>query len=269
MYHKIGIQKLSPAQTSKFLNGHAITVKHGSHHEVPVSVEQHKKIHAAHKRGKGVRITADPYQRDMCRSQGIFESFKKVYNYIKPHTERVYHQNKETIHKVGKDLGHQAISCAHDYLSEPVHSRFGETGKNLLNAAAHIGHTKLGHGIKRRGRPRKHHAVHHKHHGSHGEGPFEDVFTKTIPGIAKPIGETFKPVVGFNPYDEGYKFGYETLGPAIFGKGIKRRGRKPRGGSLSGGALMPAGYGEGARGRKGGRRGKVPIGDLIGSHIPF
>ena len=44
MYYRIGIQKISPAQVSKLLNGHAITIKHDSHHEIPVSAEQHKKI---------------------------------------------------------------------------------------------------------------------------------------------------------------------------------------------------------------------------------
>ena len=81
-YHKIGIQKLSPAQISKFLNGHAITVKHGSHHEIPVSTEQHKKIHSAHKKGKGCRICCDPYQSDMIKSSGIFDHIKSAVKHI-------------------------------------------------------------------------------------------------------------------------------------------------------------------------------------------
>ncbi len=243
MYHKIGIQKLSPAQISKLLNGHAITVKHGSHHEIPVSHEQHKKIHSAHKKGKGVRITADPYQRDMMRAEGIFDNFKKAIKHVIPHAKHLYEQHKEQIHKYGKPIAHRAIDHAHKYFNPHVHRHLGEFGTKHLGNLAQYAHQEIGHGEgvhkhrpKARGRPRK--------HASHGEGPFD-------------IG-------GIDPFKAGYDFGYNTLGPAIFGSGEGvRRGRKSHGGSLSGGALMPAGYGEGRRGR----RGKGDIGRAIGSEL--
>jgi len=62
MYHEIGIQKLSPAQISRILNGHGVRVKHGTHHKIHASTEQHKKIMSAHKKGKAHTLTFDPYQ---------------------------------------------------------------------------------------------------------------------------------------------------------------------------------------------------------------
>jgi hypothetical protein len=62
MYHKTSIQRLSPAQISKLLNGHRVRVKHGHGHEVHLSSEQTKKLHAAHRRGAGITMEMDPYQ---------------------------------------------------------------------------------------------------------------------------------------------------------------------------------------------------------------
>jgi hypothetical protein len=62
MYHKVGIQKLSPTQISKLLNGHKIRVKHGQGLEIHASQEQHKKIMSAHKKGKAHTMQFDPYQ---------------------------------------------------------------------------------------------------------------------------------------------------------------------------------------------------------------
>jgi hypothetical protein len=65
MYHKVPIQKLSHSQIMKLLKGDRIRVKHGSGHEIHVSEEQHKKIHAAHKKGAGTTIQFDPFQQQM------------------------------------------------------------------------------------------------------------------------------------------------------------------------------------------------------------
>ena len=260
-YHKIGIQKLSPAQISKFLNGHAITVKHGSHHEIPVSTEQHKKIHSAHKKGKGCRICCDPYQSDMIKSSGIFD-------HIKSAVKHIYNSNKEHIHKIGKNIAHHGISHIHQHLAEPVHRHLGEYGRRGLSHLAHYAHERVGRGVK------SHHAQ-HRHHG-HGDGFFDDLVN-----VGRQAGDAIiapvKSVVGVdipNPFNAGYDVGHDVLGPAIdrmIGGGIKKKHRKPnskgfkRGGSLTGGALMPAGYGEG-RGRRG-RRGKGDIGEFIGREI--
>jgi len=49
MYHPTHIAKLSAAQISKILNGHRVRVKHGNHHVLHLSHEQHKKVMSAHK----------------------------------------------------------------------------------------------------------------------------------------------------------------------------------------------------------------------------
>jgi hypothetical protein len=64
-YHPTRIAQLSNAQISKLLNGHRIRMKHGNHHIVHLSNEQHKKIHMAHKKGCGVTIEFDPFQQQM------------------------------------------------------------------------------------------------------------------------------------------------------------------------------------------------------------
>jgi len=61
MYHKIDIEKLSPNQIGKLLNGHRIRVKHGKGHQIHVTEEQHKKIHKAHRKGCAVNIQLDPF----------------------------------------------------------------------------------------------------------------------------------------------------------------------------------------------------------------
>jgi hypothetical protein len=64
VYHSIGLEQLSHAQIGKLLNGHRIRVKHGKHHNINASVEQHKKISKAHQKGMGATIQFDPYQID-------------------------------------------------------------------------------------------------------------------------------------------------------------------------------------------------------------
>ena len=64
MYHQIGLQKLSHAQILKLLKGDRIRVKHGSHHNIHASEEQHKKIMSSHKKGAGCTVQFDPYQID-------------------------------------------------------------------------------------------------------------------------------------------------------------------------------------------------------------
>ena len=294
MYHEIGIHRLSPTQISKLLNGHRVRVKHGSGHKIHVSQEQHKKIMAAHHKGKAHTLQLDPYQiaqhqhlRHGSHGEGILNPaiYPAIYNPVGRTQKKPISMNE-----------------IYEDLSKPPHLRYVDI---------HPSHPSYG--IRPRGRPRKH-AVHHAshaHHASHGEGPFEDFFTQTLPSVGRQIaphivdvaksigheaGKTFGPV---NPFDLGYKLGNQVIGPAImghghikkhtpggYGEGRRRAGR--RGHGLAGGALLPAGYGEGEgirrRGRpkgKGegvkrrGRKGKgegifgSTLGSLAGSFLPF
>ena len=62
MYHKASISPLSSTQISKILNGHSVRVSHGNKHDVELSKEQFKKFSKAHKNGKAITLTMDPFQ---------------------------------------------------------------------------------------------------------------------------------------------------------------------------------------------------------------
>ena len=62
MYHKASISPLSSTQISKILNGHSVRVSPGNKHDIELSKEQFKKFAKAHKKGKGMTLTMDPFQ---------------------------------------------------------------------------------------------------------------------------------------------------------------------------------------------------------------
>ena len=62
MYHKASISPLSNTQISKMLNGHSVRVSNGDKHDIELSKEQLKKLSKAHKNGKAMTLTLDPYQ---------------------------------------------------------------------------------------------------------------------------------------------------------------------------------------------------------------
>jgi hypothetical protein len=62
MYHKASISPLSSTQISKMLNGHSVRISHGDKHDVELSKEQFKKFSKAHKNGKAITLTLDPFQ---------------------------------------------------------------------------------------------------------------------------------------------------------------------------------------------------------------
>ena len=62
MYHKASIAPLSSTQISKILNGHSVRISHGNKHDIELSKEQFKKFSKAHKNGKAMTLTMDPYQ---------------------------------------------------------------------------------------------------------------------------------------------------------------------------------------------------------------
>ena len=64
MYIQHGIEKLSPAQVSKLLNGHPVRVRHGQHHKIHITEEHAKKILRAHRKGAKATIQLDPYARE-------------------------------------------------------------------------------------------------------------------------------------------------------------------------------------------------------------
>ena len=62
MYHKASIAPLSSTQISKISNGHSVRISAGNGHDIELSKEQLKKFARAHKSGKGMTVTMDPFQ---------------------------------------------------------------------------------------------------------------------------------------------------------------------------------------------------------------
>lgn len=103
MYTLASIKKLSHAQILKLLRGHGVRVKHGPGHKVHLSTSQHKKLHSAHLKGKGIVLELDPYQCDMhehLRGEGIMSGLKKAYAGAKKIAHKAgqfYSEHKETL----------------------------------------------------------------------------------------------------------------------------------------------------------------------------
>ena len=62
MYHPTSIVPLSESEISKALKSLPVRVSAGNKHEVELSKEQLKKFAKAHKLGKAMNITLDPFQ---------------------------------------------------------------------------------------------------------------------------------------------------------------------------------------------------------------
>ena len=162
MYQKIGVEKLSPTQISKLLNGHRVRVKHGNGMEMCCSPEQHKKITGAGKKGKAHTMQLDPYSmslnqhlRGNKKGKGGFEDF-----FTKTLPAAIIKPAKQIGHDLGKPF--------------EVLSPIGNV--NPFDLGYQLGYNYIGPAIvgkgpssRGRGRPKK------------GSGPFEDFFTKTIP----------------------------------------------------------------------------------------
>ncbi len=81
-YHPSTISELSHQQLRKLLKGERVRVKHGNHHKIMLSDEQHKKLHKAHENHKGITIQFDPYQIDMHKGSGSSLILEKPLNLL-------------------------------------------------------------------------------------------------------------------------------------------------------------------------------------------
>ena len=124
MYHKTGIQNLSPTQISRILNGHRVRIKSGSGQEMHLSNEQHKKLMSASKRGAGITVELDPYQMDMnqhlrgakkgkaMKGDGFFDSALKI----------------------GKTLGKKVAPVLIDYGADQLKGAIANSGDGIRRA---------------------------------------------------------------------------------------------------------------------------------------
>ena len=251
-YHEQGIQELSPSQISKLLNGHAVRVSSGIDHAINLTIEQSKKLHRAHAKGKGITIRLDPYA-----IQGN-QHLRNAINHAVRRTQRGG--------KVGTDLGKHLA---------------GNVGQ-LADAGTGYVINQMGSGLKRhRGRPRKIYTS--GMHGGDGRGYGEmrrqdaernrileigspiariggnlsnklkhaqqvmDFLGHNYQGVAHAVKPVAKPIFGalttkavnyINPMGQ-----LESAGESIkhlFGGAVRKRGR-PR--KIHGGSAGPAGYG--------------------------
>jgi hypothetical protein len=284
MYHKIGIQKLSPTQISKLLNGHKIRVKHGQGMEIHASQEQHKKIMSAHKKGKAHTMQFDPYQMAQHqhlrgkKGKGVFEDFAGA----------IIDPIKNVGHDVGRafapipelnpfDLGY---TLGHDVIAPALVGKGIARGRTTARAPV-----ARGRGLSTRGRVPV---------AKRGRGAKEIAMAgaKALAPIA--IDEGAKAVKSL--FGLGTARGRTTArAPVARGRGVTTRGRpkttRGRGKATSfkqeemaeghmfypavmpsGGALYQAGYGmDGSGKKKVGRpkKGKGALGDFLGSMIPI
>jgi hypothetical protein len=153
MYTPVGIHQLSAKQISRLLNGHGVRVKHGSHHKIHLSSEQHKKLIRAHHKGSGVTLVLDPYQIEHhqgMRGEGVMSSLKKAYGHAKTvagharkaigHATNFYQEHKETLEpyaQMAKKAASHKATALHARATPHLQRHLGEEFGSHLASHAH------------------------------------------------------------------------------------------------------------------------------------
>ena len=202
MYHTISISNLSKPQLSKLLRGKPVRVKLGGTHKINVSAEQKKKLMSAHKKGKGMNLTFDPYQMQMhggMRGKGGFDFLDPNKNGVADAFRPVTEPIRETFTPdLGRDIAKEAIykglPIVGSTLGGIAGSEFGPVGAMAGSyaggEAGRMTANKIGElsglGVRRRGRPKKAGALYVA--GMKGKGNFwEDVAPATT--YLRPVGD--------------------------------------------------------------------------------
>lgn len=234
MYHKVPIQKLSHNQILKLLRGERVRVKHGAHHHIHASAEQHKKIMSAHRKGAGTTIQFDPYQQSMHEHHALKHGHG--------HQTHAHHGHHAHAHHGHRTHGHVGHGEGEGFLGDMTKKGLKHIAPYVINGVADYAKEAVnGWGRKRKAGRRRGGALNpagygegvHKHKGRRGCG---------IPHIGQPG----------NPF--GISHGgvvtplYATGEGVGEGEGIhrhKKHGRKGKGsigkvlGSLAGEFLLP------------------------------
>lgn len=245
MYNEVGIGKLSEPQIRKLLKGERVRIKHGSHHMVHLSHEQHKKLMAAHKKGAGITMQADPYQQELIGgstfAQRLAERTRHAFAPVaRAFTPARMHEIGNAFKPLGNQLLHSGVSALKGLVgSSKYASPFASSINQGLDSLEHQGHEAIaGAGLKshkRRGRgeglrewmtkakQHAHHVNHQIHHAGHA-----------LQHHANHANHLIHEHVGHVKHQ--------------LGLGMKAKRGRPRKHVPAGGALFPAGYGEGVRG---------------------
>ena len=243
MYVPTSLHQLSKEQIRKLLRGEAIRVKHGSHHKVHLSHEQHKKLMKSHSKGAGITLMFDPYQQEdheHLRGEGFISSAKKIGSKIVKTAKHVWAEVPQSTKNILKSEAHRQVALIAD-----KYAPSSEFGQNLAHNFEHHAHVGIsGAGMRRR----KHEA------GTISGGSLKSVFKKVSAGakkvqsVARPIMRQAlrygAPIVGATLGSEFGPMGAiagEQLG-AHLASGAGMRRHKKRAGKR-GGALIAGGYG--------------------------
>jgi len=130
MYSVADIDSLSVGQLRKLLKGGAVRVRCGSGMKVNLSAPQHKKLASAHKKGKMMTLTMDPYQAEM-HGQGLFGDIGSFFRSVPASAERI------VTRQLPSALIHQGLPEAGAYLG-------GVAGAELGGPVGSVVGSKLG-----------------------------------------------------------------------------------------------------------------------------
>jgi hypothetical protein len=269
-YTPVEVAKLSDRQVIRILNGHPVRVKHGGHHQMHLSSEQHKKLMRAHKKGSAITLILDPFQiegHQHLRGAGFGKMLKGASKHL------VKHAKKELKHHLPK-AKEFALKHAHDaiekYADEAEDKLQGDGFKSLMKGASKhlVKHAKkeaMKHLPKAKEFALKHaheaiekYADEAENHLQEGQG-IGRFFKKAKKGLKSvghalaPIGRAVAPIAkefGKQLLNQGIQMGEQALlTGAMGGLGVhhrrahyKKAGR-PRKDKRGSGALMPAGSG--------------------------
>jgi hypothetical protein len=150
MYSNADIDALSVGQLRKLLKGGAVRVRCGSGMKVGLSAPQHKKLMSAHKKGKMMTLTMDPYQMEM-HGQGLFGDIGNFFTRKLPST--LIHQGLPAVGSTLGKMGGVALAPEIAPISGAVGSQLGYmAGKKLADETGR----RTGYGVKKgRGVPIK------------------------------------------------------------------------------------------------------------------
>ena len=140
MYSNADIDALSMGQLRKLLKGGAVRVRCGSGMKLGLSAPQHKKLMSAHKKGKMMTLTMDPYQAEM-HGQGLFGDIGNFFSRTVPST--LIHQG---LPEAGAVLGGMAGSELGGPMGSIVGSKLGRLGGQKL---AQETARRTGYGVKK------------------------------------------------------------------------------------------------------------------------
>jgi hypothetical protein len=226
MYEKIGIEKLSPIQIKKLVQGQAVRIKLGDAHYIHLSQEQLKKLNKAFKHGKAVQIMFDPYQQEQ-HGSGLFGD---IANFVKKHSLQ---KIVNPVIRGVKQASHSGVSRASNFLHSKIDKLKPIEGEGILSdilGAVSTGTKMFGLGVARKkvDRVSKPKTVKPKtlKRVKRGKGFLTDL----VKNIAS--SDTAKNIIK-DVVNKGVDVGVKAL------TGGKVRGR-PR--KIVGSALLPAGY---------------------------